>query len=200
MTAQTMIGKAAFGAGLAAMVLTTLAAIPSSASAQSYDPPSSYDSNGYYYNPCQRSTNTRATGGGLAGAALGAAIGSNVAGRHVRTEGAVLGGLLGAVVGSQIGKSTAACDPSSGAAPPPPRQTYYQPAPPPPPPPYPSSYDGDRYGYDYDRNYVSQPVARRPVGDGCQLVESPIYMPDGTTQKRFVRVCPDSTGRYQVVQ
>ena len=185
MTAQTMIGKAAFGAGLAAMVLTTLAAIPSSASAQSYDPPSSYDSNGYYYNPCQRSTNTRATGGGLAGAALGAAIGSNVAGRHVRTEGAVLGGLLGAVVGSQIGKSTAACDPSYGAA---------------PPPPYPSSYDGDRYGYDYDRNYVSQPVARRPVGDGCQLVESPIYMPDGTTQKRFVRVCPDSTGRYQVVQ
>ncbi|HQP19667.1 MAG TPA: hypothetical protein PLG07_05060, partial [Phenylobacterium sp.] len=31
------------------------------------------------------------------------------------------------------------------------------------------------------------------------LAESPIYLPDGRVQKRFVRVCPDSNGRYQVV-
>jgi hypothetical protein len=31
------------------------------------------------------------------------------------------------------------------------------------------------------------------------LAESPIYLPDGRIQKRFVRVCQDSSGRYQVV-
>ena len=35
--------------------------------------------------------------------------------------------------------------------------------------------------------------------DGCTLAESPIYMPDGRVQTRFVRVCRDSTGRYAVV-
>jgi hypothetical protein len=35
--------------------------------------------------------------------------------------------------------------------------------------------------------------------NGCTLAESPIYLPDGRTQKRFVRVCPDASGRYQVV-
>jgi hypothetical protein len=31
------------------------------------------------------------------------------------------------------------------------------------------------------------------------MAESPIYMPDGRTQTRMVRVCQDSRGRYQVV-
>jgi hypothetical protein len=39
----------------------------------------------------------------------------------------------------------------------------------------------------------------RTDANGCTLAESPIYLPDGRTQKRFVRVCPDSSGRYQVV-
>ncbi len=32
------------------------------------------------------------------------------------------------------------------------------------------------------------------AADGCTLAESPIYLPDGRTQKRFVRVCPDTNG------
>jgi hypothetical protein len=35
--------------------------------------------------------------------------------------------------------------------------------------------------------------------NGCTLAESPIYLPDGRVQKRFVRVCPDGNGKYQVV-
>ena len=42
-------------------------------------------------------------------------------------------------------------------------------------------------------------VDQRPGADGCSVAESPIYMPDGSVQKRFVRVCRDSSGRYQVV-
>ncbi|MDP3385411.1 MAG: hypothetical protein Q8S47_19070, partial [Phenylobacterium sp.] len=73
---------------------------------------------------------------------------------------------------------------------------------------YGSSYDSNRYGYSassssygqaYDRHGRTYSVAQRPGADGCSIAESPIYMPDGTTQKRFVRVCRDNSGRYQVV-
>jgi hypothetical protein len=45
-------------------------------------------------------------------------------------------------------------------------------------------------------------VVERPAAsaEDCTLAESPIYMPDGRTQKRFVRVCRDSSGRYQTVE
>jgi len=57
--------------------------------------------------------------------------------------------------------------------------------------------DGYAYGRGGERFRV---VEERRVGaDGCTLAESPIHMPDGRTQMRFVRVCMDSTGRYQVV-
>jgi len=182
------------------------AAAPTVASAQAYGSGAyqggAYDRNGYYYDPCRRSTTNRTTGGGLAGAGIGAAIGSSVAGRGAKTEGAVLGGLLGAVVGGNIGRSSAACAP--GAVPPPP---------PPPPRAY-NDYDRgyDNGGYDdayYDRRggagytYESERSYRvtegRADANGCTLAESPIYLPDGRTQKRFVRVCPDASGRYQVV-
>ncbi|MDP1875723.1 hypothetical protein [Phenylobacterium sp.] len=73
---------------------------------------------------------------------------------------------------------------------------------------YGSSYDSNRYGYSsssssygqaYDRYGRTYSVAQRAGADGCSIAESPIYMPDGSTQKRFVRVCRDSSGRYQVV-
>lgn len=195
----------------AALVCGVLA--PTLASAQSYGTTpyrgGAYDNQGYYYDPCQRSTTQRGTGGGLAGAAIGAGIGGGVAARGAKTEGAVLGGLLGAVIGSNIGKNSAAC--TSGRAPPPP---------PPPPAAYNDSYDYDR-GYrsssyedarrDADRDsYYERSYERREgyrVNDsrgqadvnGCTLAESPIYLPDGRTQKRFVRVCPDANGKYQVV-
>lgn len=181
---------------------------PTLASAQSYGTTpyrgGAYDNQGYYYDPCQRSTTQRGTGGGLAGAGIGAAIGSGIAARGARTEGAVLGGLLGAVVGANVGKNSAACTP--GRAPPPP--------PPPPPSAYnggydepyyrQGSYDAGRDGY-YERSYErhdSYRVDNRSTQadvNGCTLAESPIYLPDGRVQKRFVRVCPDASGKFQVV-
>jgi hypothetical protein len=180
-----------------------LMAIPASASAQAYP----YQ--GGYYDPCARDTTSRSTIGGLTGAAIGAAVGSNVAARGVRTEGSVIGGLLGAVIGSNVGRQSAACRsaPQPYQAPPvayesrSPYQDYgYGVAPAQP-------YQPQPYGRDY--GYQAQPYGGQPYGypvssgpsdgDDCRLAESPIYLPDGQVQKRFVRVCRDSSGRYQVV-
>ena len=191
------------------------AMVPTLASAQAYGQPSyrgAYDSNSYY-DPCRRSTTQRGTGGGLAGAGLGAAIGGSVAGHGAKTEGAVLGGLLGAVIGSNIGKTSAACRPG-GYPPPAPPSAY-------------NGYDNGRYDdradnrygdpryednrYDDIRREAERDAYRRDASpyrveqrsgsdiNGCTLAESPIYLPDGRVQKRFVRVCPDAQGRYQVV-
>ena len=51
------------------------------------------------------------------------------------------------------------------------------------------SYGYAQPSYDYGR----PPLA-------CTYAESPIRMPDGRTQKRMVQVCPDSQGRYQIVE
>jgi hypothetical protein len=193
---------------VAAAVVAGIAA-PTVASAQAYGQPSyvgggAYDNNGYYYDPCRRSTTQRGTGGGLAGAGIGAAIGGSVSGNGAKTEGAVLGGLLGAVIGSNIGKNSAACSPGATPPPPPPSNAY-------------NTYDDDRYSDRFDSRYedtrrdadrdayrrdsYSYRVEQRSSTDvnGCTLAESPIYLPDGRVQKRFVRVCPDAQGRYQVV-
>lgn len=190
---------------------------PTLASAQSYGSSSygggAYGNQGYYYDQCQRSTANRTTGGALAGAGIGMALGSGIAARGHRTDGSVVGGLLGAVVGSMAGKASAACTP--GQAPPPP----------PPPAAYNGSYEDPSYrsgsyssgGYEdarrdaqrdsyYERSYERREGYRvndRTTGqadvNGCTLAESPINMPDGRVQKRFVRVCPDANGQYQVV-
>lgn len=190
-------------AGLAAMTMVAgLAMVPTFASAQPYSPGASqgYDG-GYRYDACQRARTNRGTGGALVGAGLGALAGSNVAARGNRTEGAVLGGLLGAVIGANVGKTAAACEPGQpgsyqqGYAAPQPQDGYYG---------YPDGQQGyqqgaydDRYGDDDDA--YARPVAEGPSADNCTLAESPIYLPDGRVQKRFVRVCRDSSGRYQVV-
>ena len=174
----------------------------------------SYGSSGYsapYYDACRREANNRGIVGALLGAGIGATVGSQVAARGHRTDGSVLGGALGALGGAAVGNGTAACTP--GAQPYP--QAYRAP-PPPPPVAYvaPREYGRDDYAaridsnrYDRDDNYAYGPrgeryaVAQdRSVGpDGCTLAESPIHMPDGRIQKRFVRVCMDDSGRYQVV-
>lgn len=199
-------------AGLAAATTVAgLAAIPTGASAQSYYSPGygNYYGGGYNYDPCQRDTTQRGTTGGLVGAAIGATIGSGIAAHGVRTEGAVLGGLVGAALGASVGQQSAAC---SRAAPPPPAPVANYPQ------PYYGSgygygqpydarpYDGGNYGYNdpyaEDDNYgpaYNYPAAQGPSADQCTLAESPIYLPDGRTQKRFVRVCRDASGRYQVV-
>ena len=158
---------------------------------------------GYYYDPCKRETNQRGTAGGIVGGLAGAAIGSNVAARNARTEGALLGGLLGVIAGSVVANKTAAC--TSGGS-------YGASAPPPPSAradaPY---YTRDAYAdaasaqarddaYATDTRGERYRLAERaPGSDGCTLAESPIYMPDGRTQMRFVRVCRDATGKYAVV-
>lgn len=199
--------KAALTGVAGVMALTAALAVPTFASAQSGGP---YDSRGYYYDPCKRDSTNRATTGGIIGALAGAAIGSNLAAHHGgRTGGAALGGVAGAVAGAAIGKNSAACNGGSQ------RQGYYSNG---------STYYGanqDRDYYDrgysdrsydraYDRSRYEGPaddrygdaytVTDRPAdASGCTLAESPIYLPDGRVQKRFVRVCQDSNGRYQVV-
>jgi hypothetical protein len=125
----------------------------------------------------------------------------------------VLGGVLGAIAGSAIGRNSAACSPGAAPPPPPPpsynQGAYNQ--------PYDNSYDrgyedrgyagryedsryGDRRdGYTYESERSYSVTDSRADANGCTLAESPIYLPDGRTQKRFVRVCPDASGRYQVV-
>ncbi len=157
--------------------------------------------NGYHYDPCRRDSAQRGTAGALIGGGMGAVIGSNAAARNARTEGALLGGLLGAIAGGVVGNKTAACTSNGTGA--------YT-----PPPPYAGSrdYDRDTYADDAaaqarDDAYAAAEARRErervsergPVAADCTLAESPIHMPDGRIQTRFVRVCRDASGRYAVV-
>ena len=192
------------------------------ASAQPYN-------GGYYgsggYEGCQRDTGNRGIVGALIGGAGGATIGSQFAASGHRRDGSLLGGILGAVAGAAVGKNTSGCGGSSYYSQP--RSNGYgagygsygqggyagQPY------GYSSGYGGrgysyrgyddraDRYSSRYDnddwayggRGERYRVVQGRSTADGCTLAESPIYLPDGRVQKRFVRVCADSNGRYQVV-
>jgi hypothetical protein len=205
MSKPSVIARGAFF--VAAGVMTLSAALaPQRAAAQPYGyapPPPTYSE------VCNSDRNTRTGLGALLGAGLGAVLGSQIAANHHRSDGAVVGGVLGAVGGGAVGRSTAPCQPQQAYAPPPPEppSAYSEPPPPPPPPPraeydQPSYYEGgsddDHWAYGPGGRRLR--IAERPPGpDGCTLAESPIYMPDGRVQKRFVRVCPDASGRYQVV-
>jgi hypothetical protein len=161
--------------------------------------------NGYYYDACKREQTGRGTVGAVLGGGAGAVIGSNVAARNARTEGALLGGLLGAIAGGVVGNKSAACtsDPSASGPP----------GPAPAPRTESSSYSRDAYAgadaaasdaradaYAADRRGDRYRATEQPPGpDGCTLAESPVYMPDGRTQTRFVRVCRDASGGYAVV-
>lgn len=179
------------------VALTGALSIPSFAAAQS----SGYYADEYRYDPCRRDSTNRGTAGALIGGALGAVIGSNAAARNARTEGALLGGALGAATGAAVGKRSAACTGPSYGSSYAPRTGYYQPQ----PQPYADGryYEGRYGGRHHDRYYDDEDsytnVTERPGADGCTLAESPIYLPDGRVQKRFVRVCQDGSGRYQVV-
>ena len=216
---KKLLAKTSLTGAAAIMALATAVSVPTFAAAQSSS--DYYGRNNYSYDPCRRDTTSRSTGGGIIGALAGAAIGSNVAGRNVRKEGAVLGALAGAALGANIGKRSAACESGQSSS------AYYndgqsdygsydrgQ-----------GYYGGNTYGSNYDnrRSYNSgydnrsrsrsryDAYATDDYGDsyrvnqgqvdanGCSLAESPIYLPDGRVQKRFVRVCRDSSGRYQVV-
>ena len=201
----------AFAKGALAMAAGAVAlCAAATASAQPYQ--------GYgAYNPCQRDANNRGVTGALIGGAGGAVLGSQFAANGHRRDGSLLGGVIGAIAGASIGHSTAACN---SAPPPPPRQ--YDDVPPPPPPPGPSAYYqpepppppayGEAYyappppAYEHETVWVYgrhgmrfRVVEDRMGPDGCTLAESPVYMPDGAVDHRFVKVCPDYRGRYRVV-
>jgi hypothetical protein len=166
----------------------------------------------YGYDPCQREANSRGVTGGFLGAAGGAVLGSQFAASGHRRDGSLLGGVIGALAGASIGHSTAACGSApprryDEVPPPPPPQAYYQPEPSPPPayddayyaPPPPPAYERDAV-WVYGRHGVRYRVEEDRMGpDGCTLAESPVYLPDGRVDQRFVRVCPDRRGRYHVV-
>ena len=128
----------------------------------------------YASSPCERGRRASATTGGVIGALAGAAIGSNLAGRGDRTAGAVLGAVAGGATGAAIGSSTAHCDAT-----------------------------GYWFSYDQTRPYRESAEARegwrydRDRRSGCRLAEAPAYV-DGRTEDRYVRVCPDSDGRYRI--
>ncbi|WP_426016261.1 glycine zipper 2TM domain-containing protein [Brevundimonas sp. DWR2-3-1b1] len=165
------------------------------------------------YDPCARERQGRTGAGAVIGGGAGAVIGSQLAARGRRTEGSILGGVLGAVVGSQVGRSSSdACRSyqnnygqssygSNGYY----AQGYSQPS------YYDDRYTGDQ-GYRYeDRrdDYAyssggyyddrSRPVESYQNSDGCRLAESQVRLPDGRTDTRYVRTCPDQYGRYRVV-
>ena len=203
MTNRSTLAKAMLAAAAGATALAGLAA-PSFASAQGYYDGRgyAYDRDGYSYDPCRREKTNRGVAGALIGGALGAVIGSNAAARGVRTEGSLLGGAVGAGVGAAVGNSSAACD------------NGYERA-------YDGRYAGQRYesGYSqrdyaprYDQGYAYEHYGpgrdsysrdyyphNRQMGDGCTLAESPIYLPDGRVERRFVRVCEGRDGAYGVV-
>jgi len=195
MNRSTLARGLAAAAGAAA-----LGALATTAQAQPYDPSGYYGDApppAYGYDPCQRQANSRGIVGALVGGGIGATVGSQISANHHRTDGSVLGGVLGALVGAGVGHSSAACN-----------RAY---APPPPPPP-PVAYERYDRSYRYDGRWDDDDawayghrgeryrIARAPAGaDGCTLAESPIYLPDGRVEKRFVRVCRDEDGRYHVV-
>jgi len=173
---------------------------PVAASAQPYyGSGPAYGYNNYAYDGCRRAQTGRTTAGALLGAAAGAALGNNVSrDRSTRHNSSAALGLLGAVVGGSVGRASAACAPgqmNTAYGAPPPAPVYRQ---------APAPYSYGQRGYDDFDDYeeyagppVPPPPARRELA--CQNVESPIYMPDGRQETRLVRVCPDSMGRYQIV-
>ena len=201
----------------AAVATAALTALPGAASAQSYyGQPYGYSQSysGGYYDPCRRDQGDRGATGALIGGAIGAVTGSQLASRGRRTEGSVLGGVLGAVVGSAVGRDSAGCRADN-------QRTYYgggggysdsryygddrR---------YDDRYRDDRYydnrsyddraysygGYDeYDRYGGGSSYGYQDQGGGCRMSESNIQLPDGRVETRYVRVCPDSSGRYRIV-
>ncbi|CAN7235639.1 hypothetical protein LJR164_000943 [Phenylobacterium sp. LjRoot164] len=124
---------------------------------------------------CTNSKTNRSIGGALVGALLGSALGSNVAAKGVRTEGAVLGALVGGGIGLGVGRASAKCDERGYF------YSYDQTI------PYQESdFDRSRqsgqYGYnDYDRMQ-------------CRLAPAQV----SSSEQRYVRVCPDGSGKYRI--
>jgi hypothetical protein len=150
---------------------------PAQAYAYPAYPPSAtyYGRNTAYATGCHNDHTGRTAGavlGGLAGAVLGSNL--SAAGRH--GENAALGGVLGAVVGGAVGNAhdRYKCDS---------RGPYY-------------AY-GDTITYREDPNWRSGRYDRDYyVRMRCRLAPAPVDSYGNDV--RYVRVCPDSDGRYRI--
>jgi hypothetical protein len=201
-----MTKSSAFAKGALASAAAGLVALGCAAAAQAQP----YGGPGYSnYDPCKRDAGNRGIVGALIGGGIGATIGSQAAANHHRTDGSLLGGALGALAGAAIGHNTAACKDLPPPAPPAPEPVAEAPPPLPPPsadyrddyaaPPPPPRYV-ERDVWVYGRHGVRYHVIDdRFDRYGCAMAESPVYMPDGRVDRRFVRVCPDERGRYYTV-
>ncbi|WP_397402272.1 glycine zipper 2TM domain-containing protein [Phenylobacterium sp.] len=120
--------------------------------------------------------NNSPVAGGVIGAIAGAVLGSNVAARNARTEGAVLGGVLGAALGAGVGNANDKykCDQRG------PYFAYNETRP--------YREGSNQYASSFDRSYYTR--------NRCRLAAAPVdrYGRD----VRYVRVCPDETGRYRI--
>ena len=133
---------------------------------------------GYRDSPCERRDRGNRAAGTIIGAIAGAAIGSNLDDDGNRAEGTVLGAIVGGAIGNNVARSNARCD-NVGYY-----YTYDQ--------TYPYRERGGYRGYRsgrYDYGYYNR---RR-----CRLAIAPAYY-RGRTDYRYVRVCPDSRGRYRI--
>jgi hypothetical protein len=121
-------------------------------------------------------SNNSTVAAGAIGAILGGILGSNIAGHGDRTEGAVLGAVVGGGLGAAVGNANDKykCD-SRG-----PYFAYSETV------PYRESRSW-RYGSNNSSYYTRQ---------RCRLAPAPIdsYGRD----YRYVRVCPDASGRYRI--
>ena len=124
-----------------------------------------------------RCDNNSTIAAGAIGAILGGVLGSNVAARNARTEGAVLGAVVGGAVGAGVGRANDRykCDQRG------PYLTYNETMP---------YREGRSYRYgQYDSRYYAR--------QRCRLAPAPVD--SYGTDYRYVRVCPDDTGRYRFV-
>jgi len=124
-----------------------------------------------------RCDNNSTVAAGAIGALLGGILGSNVAARNARTEGTVLGAVVGGAIGAGVGRANDRyrCDQRG------PYLTYSETL------PYRESRSY-RYGQ-YDTSYYTR--------QRCRLAPAPVD--PYATDYRYVRVCPDETGRYRFV-
>lgn len=125
-----------------------------------------------YNEPCRQDAKKNAAVGGVIGALAGGVVGSNAAARNAKPEGTVLGALVGAGLGAAIGNASAKskCDTRGNYWTYDETQPYRE-----------TAYNGSRYNSRSD----------------CRLAPAPTEY-NGRTETRYVRVCPDSQGRFRV--
>lgn len=174
------------------------------------------------YQSCKQRKDGNTVAGVVIGGILGAVVGSQVSGHGARTEGSVIGAGGGALVGGAIGADATKCDEPTLR-----RQAQeddngprtdggdygngrraddgraddgrsdnsrgYQ--------DQGGGYADQRYDDDRAPSYGhAYPVRHEPDGDDCGMADSTLHMPDGTVQERYIHVCRDLNGRYQVVE